>query len=107
MRYLFAFIFLLGCKQVSPFPDELLTVVDISNKVCRDYKLIDSKAVIFDGPVAKYSLGSDKCKMVFGYRDQAFKNVQNWIRDSQAVQAKVYHRPDVDAQLMINEGIDE
>lgn len=78
-------LFYTGCKSAD-FPDELVTIVDIKNEVCRDYKLIDAKSVKFEGPVARYRLDDPKCESIIGYRPKAFKNIQNWIRDQQKTQ---------------------
>lgn len=98
-------LFLAGCKTVDPYPDELLTIIDVQNGVCRDYKLVDQKNITFEGPVARYALNSSKCQVVWGYRPEAFKKIQNWARDSIAKQGKVYHSPELEAQILTEDAL--
>lgn len=79
-------LWLTGCqffKTAEPYPGEPLTIIDIANKVCRDYKLVDSENLIFEGPTFRYPIEDVKCEGIIGYRPSSYKKVQNWSRDIQ------------------------
>lgn len=106
LKFLTVFVvasMLSACKTTEPFPNELLTRVDIANGVCRDYKLVNAKELIFEGPVARYSLSDSRCDGIFGYRPKAFKNVQNWARDQQAGRVMVIHHDEMETMLIEGE----
>lgn len=92
---------LAGCKFHQPLPDVTLTVYDAKRAVCRDYKLVDAASMTFEGPVARWPEGHENCMRVFGFREDDFKKVQNWIRDEQKNQksARVYHSEEMESQL--------
>lgn len=86
-------LFLTSCKHASEYPDVLVTIIDLQNVQCRQYKMIDKEKVLFDGPVATHNLyyideqGKTKpnkiCEGLIGYTPKEFKQVQNWARDIQ------------------------
>jgi hypothetical protein len=70
-----------GCKAAQTYPsDEPLFLVDVGNKVCAEYRVVDVvnvKVKLFaEHPLAK-------CQDVVGYSRKGFKRVQNWARDNQ------------------------
>lgn len=77
-------LLLAGCGMPS-FPKINLFMVDVHNKVCAEYEIIDQKNLKFK-LIAEHGL--ERCQNVAGFDDQGFPKAKNWIRDIQKKECK-------------------
>lgn len=75
---------LAACGSPS-FPKVNLYLVDVYNKVCAEYEIVDPKNMKFK-LVGEHKL--ERCQNVAGFDDQGFNKAKNWIRDQQAKECK-------------------
>lgn len=67
---------------VAPFPNERLYVVDLVNKVCAEYEVVDLHNVTFRWIRDLELLPGGPCDRMVGWSKDGFKKIQNWIRDA-------------------------
>jgi hypothetical protein len=70
---------LVNCASLKKFPAEYLYEVDMDNKVCGEYKVVDSERLLFEHV---RDLPINSCNGVFGFSDKKIGPVLNWGRDA-------------------------
>lgn len=66
-----------------PFPVRELYVVDVTNKVCVRYPIIDAESMTVGDGVELSLSAKGPCDRLTGFKRSDFKAGQNWIRDAQ------------------------
>lgn len=70
---------LVSCAGLKKFPADNIYEVDIANKACGEYKIVDYERLLFEHV---RDLPLSACEGVFGFSSKQIAPVMNWSRDA-------------------------